>query len=29
LIGARTAQPLRRNQQLHWADLLGVERLDD
>lgn len=29
LIGARTAGPLRRNQQLRWADLLGVERLDD
>jgi N-acetylneuraminate synthase len=29
LIGARTAGPLRRNQQLRWADLVGVERLDD
>jgi N-acetylneuraminate synthase len=29
LIGARTAVPLRRNQQLRWADLVGVERLDD
>ena len=29
LIGARTARALKRNEQLRWADLNGVGRLDD
>jgi N-acetylneuraminate synthase len=29
LLGARTARPLKRNEQLRWADLVGVARLPD